>query len=184
MGKPAKKSIEKSLNDLVADINQKTAETLDDINVCHGKLVAALITAKEETDLIPSYIKVFRAARDAKDDIEEALKKISSVVEELRTKHLPEAFEAADSRTHTMANGDRVTINYRVTASIVGTLKNEAFKWLEDNDKGDIIQRTINSSTLSAFAGSLLEDGQELPDKYFKVNVLAQASLTRGKGSK
>ena len=174
----------KPINEQISAINQRLAEVIGDLGLLHRMLTAALMTAREQDDLIPAYIKVFRVSRDVKDDIEEAMKPINAVVEELRSKKLPEAFDMAESRTHTMENGDRVTINQRVTARIKASMRDAAFARLRKNKKKEIIVETVNASTLSALAGSLLEENKSLPSEIFEVDVLPQASLTRGKGTK
>ena len=67
-------------------------------------------------------------------------------------------------------------------ASIIAEKRPQAFQWLRDNGYGDIIQETVNASTLSAFAKTLLEtENKELPEEFFRVHAESQATLTRGK---
>jgi len=52
--------------------------------------------------------------------------------------------------------------------------------WLRTNGHGDLIQETVNSSTLGAFARNLTEEsGYELPSDIFKTSVMTFTSITK-----
>ena len=139
------------------------------------------MSAKED-DVSSTWIKAFRALRDINENMEEANKPIKELVEGIKKKYLPEAFEREEIKTLTADTGDRTTVNEKMFASIIAEKRPQAFQWLRDNGYGDIIQETVNASTLSAFAKTLLEtENKELPEEFFRVHAESQATLTRGK---
>ena len=52
--------------------------------------------------------------------------------------------------------------------------------WLRDEGHGDLIQETVNASSLSAFAKSYIEEtGKDLPADLFKLSNLRYTSVTK-----
>ena len=146
-------------------------------------VLKALLEAKEAKEPIGAYIRAYRMMRDWEDMLAAQLKQMKAVIEEMKLLRLPELFDQYDVKTQTLADtGDRVSISEHVLASIRADMKERAFKWLRDNGHGSLIQETVNSSTLAAFAGTMLEENKEMPDEIFNVSIQQRASLTRGKG--
>lgn len=59
------------------------------------------------------------------------------------------------------------------------TGKQAAYWWLRLNGMGSLITETINASTLSAAARKQMEDGKDLPETYFKVDIVPNTSVTK-----
>jgi len=60
--------------------------------------------------------------------------------------------------------------------------KDAGLNWLRANGHEGIIIETVNSSTLSAFAKSQLEEeGVDLPDDIFKIGTSPYTSITKVK---
>lgn len=123
----------------------------------------------------------YRNVRDVHDAIDELKKKAYHVMNDYGVKVMPMVFENEGVSTITLASGYRVTISQRLNASILTDKKPEAYIWLMENDLGDLITETVNASSLSATARSLVEEGRQLPDDLFKTVVLPQVSLTKTK---
>jgi hypothetical protein len=52
--------------------------------------------------------------------------------------------------------------------------------WLRNTGNESLIQETVNSSTLAAFAKSKTEEeGKELPSDIFKTSVMTYTSITK-----
>ena len=76
--------------------------------------------------------------------------------------------------------GTRFTVSQSSRTSIVGGEKEAAYDWLRQNGLEDIITDTVNASTLSATARTLLEeDGVEMPEDYFKMYIFNNTSMTK-----
>lgn len=92
---------------------------------------------------------------------------------------VPEAFEQAGVPNISLDEGFRVGIAVRTAASVIPGKKEEAYAWLQDNGAGDLIQPTINASTLSAYAKQKGEKNEELPADIFNVALMPNTSVTK-----
>jgi hypothetical protein len=144
-------------------------------------LTARFLAAKESGATAAELVVLYRDVRGATDGIEEAGKQLRGLKEQMKSKALPEAFEREGVKTLTMDDGGRVTISQRVVASIPADTKSLAYEWLRKNQHESLIVETVNASTLGAFARTQMEAGFDLPEELFKVNILNEASLTKGK---
>jgi len=81
--------------------------------------------------------------------------------------------------TSITVDGTRFTVSQSSKTTIIGGEKEAAYKWLRDNGLEDIITNTVNASTLSATARTLLEDGVEMPEDYFKMYIFNNTSMTK-----
>lgn len=117
--------------------------------------------------------------RNVNEKIEAATKPLADLAETLAKATLPASFEREGVTTFTTANGYRVTISTRMYASVLPGCKDAAMEWLKANNLGDIIQPTVNASTLSGVAKTLLEEGRELPEDLFRAHYQPAASVTK-----
>ncbi len=114
--------------------------------------------------------------------MEEAAKPYNAMLALYKGLVIPELFEAAGIPNVNLDEGFRVGVSTRILASIIPDKKDEAYQWLRDNKLGDIIGETVNASTLSATAKSLIEDqNKELPAELFKVAHVPNTSVTSTK---
>ena len=141
----------------------------------------ALISGSQPQSSAAVCAEHYRQIRDMHDKIDEIKKQAYHVMNDYAMKVLPMVFENEGVTTITLSAGYRVTIGQRLSASIVADKKPDAYNWLVHNDLGDLITETVNASSLSATARSLIEEGRQLPDDLFKTVVLPQVSLTRTK---
>lgn len=153
----------KNLNDITAFLN----EINDEINRhFEGRI--------ELPELLASFVRFKRAY----DEMESARKRIYKTLEALKNHTVPESLREHGVRNMSLESvGARVQINTRVSASMLD--KVTGMEWLEENGHGGLITRTVNSSSLGAFAKELLEEGGDLPDDIFKVNIQNFASVTK-----
>lgn len=130
-------------------------------------------------------IKHFNQVRLAAEEIKECREALNAMSDNLSRITIPDIIANLKERTgekppFNIEGVGRVTVSYRFSASMVD--KEAAFEWLRDNGHEGIIQETVNSSTLSAFAKNLLEtDGIELPPEAFKVGTSPYTSITKAK---
>lgn len=128
--------------------------------------------------------RAFVRMREIKDQLEENLKPFNKFYDECKTIKLPELFERAGTTTVNLDEGYRVTVSQSIRASVREGLKEAALAWLRANKLGDLVQETINASTLSAAAKTLVEDeNRELDPDIFNVAVIPNTSVTRTKKS-
>lgn len=110
---------------------------------------------------------------------EKALKPLKALWKDYKEFKVPEAFEQAGIPNVALDEGFRIGVSIRTVASVVPGQKEAAFTWLQENGAGDLIQETINASTLSAYAKQKGEKNEDLPDDIFKVNLMPNASVTK-----
>jgi hypothetical protein len=119
------------------------------------------------------------------DDIKKVQELLGGWINRYRVSVVPEAFLAEGIKTTTLDTqfgSYRFSIQSRWSASIQEGKKEAAYAWLKTNKHGDIIQETVNSSTLAAFAKNMAtEEGVDLPEDLFKVAQIPVTSVTKTK---
>lgn len=135
-------------------------------------------------------IKHFSHLRIANDEIKVAREALQQIADILSTTVIPDVVALAKEKTglKTPINIEgvgRVTVSYRYSASILDDPlrgKEPGYDWLRNNGAGELIKPTVNSSSLSSYAKSMLEnEGKELPDDIFKVGTSPYTSITKAK---
>ena len=124
---------------------------------------------------------IYVALRKAAEAWYEAGQFLVGAVDDLKENKVPDAFEKEGITNFSLDTGQRVTISNRFFASIAQGQKETAYKWLRDNNLGDLIVETVNASTLSAAGKVLIEEGKELPEPTFTSHFKASTSMTGGK---
>lgn len=119
--------------------------------------------------------------REDYEALDEVRKSLGKALENLNRVTLPEMMEEKDTKTITIDSlRRRFTKSLRVSCSIVEGGKNDAYEWLRANGAGALITETVNSSTLSSFAKSRVQDeGKDLPETLFKLTTMALISATK-----
>lgn len=125
-------------------------------------------------------IRHFNNTRGALERIKMSREALQQMADDMSYVRIPDAMRIAGVKTITIEDVGRVTISHRYSCSMID--KEAGFKWLRDTGNGGIIQETVNSSTLGAFAKNVVEEeGKELPDDIFKVSITATTSITKAK---
>jgi hypothetical protein len=169
-------------------MHEKTAEFL-------GKVVDGLIRVagaiREDTDSVVAsgnhvdIIKHFNQVRLAAEQIKEAREAINDISDNLSRVVIPDTVALLKETTgqkppFNIEGVGRVTVSYRFSCTMPD--KEHGIRWLKSNGHGGIVQETVNSSTLSAFAKNMLEEqGIELPPDLFKVGTAPYTSITKAK---
>lgn len=122
----------------------------------------------------------FRDLRGVNETIKECRKALDEMEDLLSVRDIPDLFRNLQIRHMTIEGIGRVGVSYRFSCSLLD--KPRGHEWLKDNGHGDIIQPTVNSSTLSAFAKNMIEvEGKDLPDDIFKTSSSPYTSITKAK---
>lgn len=156
------------------------------LEVLCNQMVEVARMVREDTERVLALnqhvetIRHFNELRSINARIKESREALSEIEDRLSTQDLPEQMRAAGVKTVTVEGVGRVTISHRFSASMLD--KDRAIQWLRDNGHESLIQETVNSSTLSAFAKNLLsEEGKELPSELFKTGTMPFTSITKAK---
>lgn len=128
----------------------------------------------------PDLARFFVQAKLVKDALEELEKSVNPFHMRFKEVLIPDRFEAEGITSLPLEGVGRVGVSQTVRASIDPTLKDAAFEWLRSNDK-DIVQETVNASTLGALAKTVLEDeGKDLPERAgFRTLLVWNGTFTR-----
>lgn len=140
--------------------------------------LAKIAKTEIEAQNLVDQIRAFDHIRNTYDVLDENRKTVYNMIEAISRESIPAKMDA-DGVTSIRVDGvGRVSLNTRVSVSMLD--KYAAMEWLRSNGHGDLIQETVNSSTLSAFSKSLLEEeGKELPDDVFKTSAMRYTSITK-----
>lgn len=121
------------------------------------------------------------------DAVYEELKSVEKIVSDeydrLRLKEMPDLMIEEDMKTVTYEGIGRVQLGADVYASIPAPKRDEAYAWLRENNSGDLITETVNSSTLKAWCKEKAASGVVLPD-CFKVQPYSRISIVKVRGKK
>jgi hypothetical protein len=161
------------LNRVCTDLNSVSSQIRDETN--------AVLQGGDHVEVIKHFNQVriatatIKDAREALKDIEDNLSKVAipDIVADLKER-------TGEKPPFTIEGVGRVTVSYRFSCSMPD--KNIGIDWLKSNGHGGIVQETVNSVTLSAFAKDLLENqGIELPADLFKVSTSPYTSITKAR---
>lgn len=110
--------------------------------------------------------------------LDEIRKKIGAQLDFMSREVIPEIMSERGVRNITLDDVQRqFSKSVRVSASMAN--KEAAMKWLVDNEYGDLIQQSVNSSSLSSFAKQYIEETQkDLPD-CFKISTMTVTQMRK-----
>lgn len=159
-------------------------DTLERLQYVCGLLVGVAEAVREDGEtILPTrdhiaIIKHFNQLRLANDQIKEAREALVEMANRLSYEEVPEVMAEHNIRTITVEGVGRVSITHRWSCSMLD--KELGMNWLRNTGNEGIIQETVNSSTLAAFAKSKMEeDGESLPADIFKTGITAYTSITK-----
>jgi hypothetical protein len=114
-----------------------------------------------------------------KEKAEDLLKSINEQLDELRLKKIPEMMEQLDLRTATFEGLGRVQLASDLYASTRAGQKEAAMQWLRDCGYDNMVQESVNASSLKALFRRMIEGGAEIPEDIFKVSPFTRASIVK-----
>lgn len=128
---------------------------------------------------LPALARLHQGYRANIDDLAECKTVLQKAFDWLRMSHMPERMEAAELESFSVEGVGRVYLSTSLTASIKSGAKDGAYEYLTDHGHGDIIQSTVNSSSLKALAKTKLKDNDPLPAELFNVTPVTQAVIQK-----
>lgn len=114
-----------------------------------------------------------------KETLEAEIKKINRVYDFLRITRIPAHFDDHGIDNIKIAGVGRCSLTADMHVSIAAERKPDALQWLEDTNRGALIERTVNSSTLKAVVKKAMLAAEQLPEGVFNVSPFTRATLTR-----
>jgi len=158
------------------------ADYLGRIEAVVGQNLPEFITRHPLGEVVDGFV----ALDDQLTAVQEAVSKLAERVRYGKEVSFPARLDDEEMKSFNAQSGNRVTRTARIYASIIsdttGEIVKRAYEWLRNNELGSLIKETVNSSSLSAAAKELMENGRELPDDLFKLHTKDSVSITRKKG--
>lgn len=128
---------------------------------------------------LPELARALARLRADKEVMEANLAVTNKAYDMLRMAIIPDKLDEAGVTSMTVEGVGRLGLTADVYASIVGENKAAAYEWLSDHGHGDLIQPTVNSSSLKALMRRAIASGEEVPEDLFKVTPYRRASITK-----
>ena len=155
-------------------------EEIEELHVLSMIVLANLEKGAEKrsaAQIADDYVEL----KEAADAVKSVMTEINKTKTKMAQEVLPTIFEAQGLKSITTQSGRRVTITSNVRANILKENRDAAYDWLCNNGLEDIVINTVNASTLSATARTLIEDGKQLDDELFNVQIIPNTSVTKVK---
>ena len=129
-----------------------------------------------------SYKELALQFRQLQTDIEKFEKSKAELTREfdfLRKIVIPARMEHDQMDVVTITGVGRFTVSADMYCNTPAEKRFELQKWLVDRGFGDLVQPTVNGSTLKAFIKEQLGQGNEIPSEIVKIEPYSRASLTK-----
>lgn len=114
------------------------------------------------------------------DRLDDEQKLAQKHLDHLRFTRVPTAFETDGIDKIKVVGVGLCYLSDDVMASIKANAKGAAFTWLQDTGRGDLIQPTVNSSSLKASVKEALKKGEAFPEELFNVTPVTRAAIRKG----
>lgn len=124
-------------------------------------------------------VKKMRAGEIAKEEAEAKLKEINKHLDFLRLTKIPSKMEEDGIENLRIEGVGRVQLTSDIYAGIQSGHQEEAFQWLSDTGRGDLIKDTVNASSLKATLKEAMRKGEEIPEDIFRISPFTRASITK-----
>jgi hypothetical protein len=99
--------------------------------------------------------------------------------ENLRKKIVPERMEKEGMQNVTVRGIGRFSITADMYCNTPADKRFELQEWLMERGFGNLIQPTVNGSTLKAFIKEQIKAGEDIPSDIVKIEPYVRASLTK-----
>ena len=117
--------------------------------------------------------------RAAKDKAEADLAVINAELDVLRFELIPEKMDEMGVERISFEGIGRISLTGDMLVSVKAGGKEGLFDWLKKQKLGDLIQPSINPSTLKAFVKDRAKKGLEVPTECLNVTPITRASITK-----
>lgn len=117
---------------------------------------------KAETEL--DLVLAFREAKAKRDEAEEAFNEAKSVFEAIKERAYARLTEEGKDKTAKYEGLGYIGVyKPRLRASFEEESRDLVFQFVRRRGRKDLIKKTVNAQSLSAFIGELIESGRKVP---------------------
>jgi len=121
----------------------------------------------------------FGKLREVKDLVDQLSTRLNKRFDYLRINLIPAKFDDAGITMIKVDNVGRINLRPDIYASIRTENREDAYQWLKDNGREDLVKENVNAATLKASLKKMIEQGEEFPSHLFKVTPYTMAVLTK-----
>lgn len=121
--------------------------------------------------------QMFRELKELYETADRIKKEFGKTYDWLRVNYIPERLETLGSSSMQVTGYGRLGLTDDLRVKVLD--KQGAYDWLEENDMGDMITETVNTSTLKASLRKRLQKGEKVPDNLFELTPFTRANLTK-----
>jgi hypothetical protein len=123
--------------------------------------------------------RLFITLKDKLETLKAASTHVQKIFDMVRLNYIPDKMDDRGITNITFDGICRLGLTSDIRASILKMHRTQAYEWMEENGYGDLIQESINPSTLKAFCKRRIKEGEELPEDLFTVSPFSRASVTK-----
>lgn len=124
-------------------------------------------------------LREFKQAKDLKEAADVLAKEAGALYDYLRLAAVPERFDQEGIANVKVDGVGRVQLAGDLYAGIIKGQEEQAFTFLDDNGRGDVVKKTVNSSSLKAILKGMITKGEEIPAELFKAEPFTRASIVK-----
>ena len=117
--------------------------------------------------------------KDRKEAIDKERTRINGFYDCLRDNLIPAKMDAEGVENVRYDGIGQVVLLPDVMVSTKTGFKDKLYGWLKKNKLGDLIQPSINSSTLKAFVKDRMRAGKSIPTDFLNVTPVTRASIRK-----
>jgi hypothetical protein len=146
-----------------------------------GVFEQAKATARQMYSTMPlmDLIKAMDSVGKNKDAMAEEMKVINAHYDVLRLEVIPERMDSEGIENLRVEGIGRVSLTGDMFVGVKPGAREELYEWLKANRLGDLIQATVNASTLKSFVKRRIKDGNPYPTELLNVTPITRASITK-----
>lgn len=124
-------------------------------------------------------LRYYNGLKTSYEELDKERKRVYEQVENLSRQTIPEMMDERGVKTITLKDiSYRFTVQVRMTVSMPD--KENGMIWLRKNGLENLIQETVNSSSLTAAVKQRIEkDGLDVPPELFNTNTMNVTSMTK-----
>ena len=128
---------------------------------------------------VPDLAHQMKHVQEIKETAEKELKEINAEYDVLRLEVIPAKCEEQGIEGIKIEGLGRLNLTADLYVSIKAGMKKPLFDWFSKAKLRDMVQPTVNSSTLKAFVKGRIKAGKPLPEEFLNVTPFTRASITK-----
>lgn len=135
--------------------------------------------SRYDTLTLVALIESMYSIQQRKEELDSQLKALNKEFDFLRITKIPAKMEEDGVDRISVAGIGRVSLTSDMHVSIKADQKEAFYDWLRDNGRGDLIQESVNASTLKATVKNMFKSGEDIPEELLNVSPFTRASITK-----